>query len=496
MDSDPDPDETSGLSQASQAFEERDFARDTELQEPYPRVRSPTPVHLAAGIQASLDTNFPLGGGNTSHHVKSPSVQSSWSAASDRQPGHGGHDPSDRVFPIRSVISVDPPKLSSADQEYFSRLSSDNYGTSRPVTHHHDTTMNPKRRPASITSDSAHSVGSSVRSPGPRDFRQDTRRGHAAGARSTVQADAERHVSRPLPLFVDNQSDDEGSEASGDMPTSQPPGSTGRGSDSPTGNTLDSHMTTRFKHVTTDDGHLVITGRDGTLQRCEDEPIHTPGAIQAFGLMLAIREEPDGRFTVRYASENSKRFIGYSPLDLFRLHNFTDILTDEQADNLLDHIDFIRDEDADPSINGPEVFSMSVMQPKKRATKLWCAIHIHTAHPELIICEFELDDDPEFPLRPEDENTPDIPEDTLHSNPTMEELAESTEMTSKPLRVLRSARKRKGEAGAMQVFDIMSQVQEQLASAPNLERFLKVLVGIIKELTGFHRVMVYQVSWP
>lgn len=127
-----------------------------------------------------------------------------------------------------------------------------------------------------------------------------------------------------------------------------------------------------------------------------------------------------------------------------------------------------------------------------RSVKLWCALHIHPAHPDLVICEFELDEDHAYPLRPDDERTPDVPEDTLQSNPTMEELAESTEITSKPLRVLRSARKRRGEAGAMQVFDIMSQVQEQLASAPNLERFLKILVGIVKELTGFHRVMIYQ----
>jgi light-regulated signal transduction histidine kinase (bacteriophytochrome) len=44
----------------------------------------------------------------------------------------------------------------------------------------------------------------------------------------------------------------------------------------------------------------------------------------------------------------------------------------------------------------------------------------------------------------------------------------------------------------MEVFNIMSQVQEQLAAAPNLEKFLKVLVGVVKELTGFHRVMIYQ----
>jgi light-regulated signal transduction histidine kinase (bacteriophytochrome) len=63
---------------------------------------------------------------------------------------------------------------------------------------------------------------------------------------------------------------------------------------------------------------------------------------------------------------------------------------------------------------------------------------------------------------------------------------------SKPLRVLRSARKKKGEAAAMEVFNIMSQVQEQLAGAPTLDKFLKILIGVVKELTGFHRVMIYQ----
>ncbi len=42
------------------------------------------------------------------------------------------------------------------------------------------------------------------------------------------------------------------------------------------------------------------------------------------------------------------------------------------------------------------------------------------------------------------------------------------------------------------MFDIMGQVQEQLASATSLEVFLKILVGIVKELTRFHRVMIYQ----
>ncbi|ROW13466.1 hypothetical protein VPNG_04420 [Cytospora leucostoma] len=488
---DPGQDATSGPTQASQTVQERDLTPDSELQESDSRVRSPTPVHLTSGIRDSLDTTIPLGN-SPSQPVETPSVRSSWTAASKRQLGHGSRaDSGDRVFPIRSVISVDPPKRDSGDQEYFSRTTVDHYGTTGPALSRNNT-QTPRGRASSITSDSLLSVGSSVLSPGPRDIKQGTRE-HVAGPRSSVQADAERHASRPISIFINEDSDDADSQATGATRSSKPSGSAGRGTHSPLPDkTFDGLMTTRFKHVETVEGHLVITGRNGTLQRCEDEPIHTPGAVQAFGLLLAIREELDGRITVRYASENSRRIIGYSPLELFRLHNFTDILTDEQADNLLDHIDFIRDEDADPAINGPEVFSMSVRQPKKRSRKLWCAIHIHPAHPDLVICEFELDDDPDFPLRPEDERIPEFPGDTLHSNPTMEELAESTEMTSKPLRVLRSARKSKGEAGAMQVFDIMSQVQEQLASAPNLERFLKILVGIIKELTGFHRVMVYQ----
>ncbi|TVY14078.1 Cyanobacterial phytochrome B [Lachnellula arida] len=254
-------------------------------------------------------------------------------------------------------------------------------------------------------------------------------------------------------------------------------------------------VTVRFKHTVTAEGHAVITGRDGeTIQHCEDEPIHMPGAIQSFGLLLTLEEQEEGDFLVRAVSENSHRIIGYTPQELFKLKSFTDILSEEQSDNLLDHVDFIRDEEADPASNGPEVFILSIRARRGsgRGQKLWCAMHINPAAMNLIICEFEMDDDQEYPLVPQHNETPEPPEDTLRSKPTAEEFKESTVNTSRPLRVLRSARKRKGEAAAMEVFNIMSQVQEQLASAPNLEVFLKTLVGVIKELTGFHRVMIYQ----
>ncbi len=252
-------------------------------------------------------------------------------------------------------------------------------------------------------------------------------------------------------------------------------------------------LTARFKHVVTEGGHAAIVGRDGdTLQRCEDEPIHIPGAVQGFGLLIAVQEVDEGKLIVRVVSENSKRIIGYTPKQLFALESFCDILSDEQTDNLLDHIDFIKDEDVDPAISGPEVFTLAIRSPSQKMQKMWCALHTNDANRDLIICEFELEDDPINPLVPPGEGTPEPPEDTLGSDPTPEEYAESTVNTSRPLRVLRGARKRKGEAAAMEVFNIMSQVQEQLANAPSLDTFLKILVGVVKELTGFHRVMIYQ----
>lgn len=67
----------------------------------------------------------------------------------------------------------------------------------------------------------------------------------------------------------------------------------------------ESYMTARFKHVMTNDGHLVVTGVSGaeSIQRCEDEPIHIPGAVQGFGLLIAFKEGANGKLSVKIVSE-------------------------------------------------------------------------------------------------------------------------------------------------------------------------------------------------
>lgn len=46
--------------------------------------------------------------------------------------------------------------------------------------------------------------------------------------------------------------------------------------------------------------------------------------------------------------------------------------------------------------------------------------------------------------------------------------------------------------GMMDVFAVMGQINDQLGATSSLETFLKVLVGLIKALTHFHRVLVYK----
>ncbi|KAI1434240.1 hsp90-like protein [Xylaria sp. CBS 124048] len=455
--------------------------------------------HSSAGKQQP-PPSLPSSSPSPPHPPSSPLTKTTSSPATDH------------VFPIRSVISVDESQPTPCvhlrdptDPDSFfprrdltwdgrssaskSRAASGASVLTTSSLNNDRASTNPSRASQKVTT-----------SPPTITITSDDDDGNDKTPPSHEQSPATTASSAPNQAAVDEFEDNAGQGRIGEAKSSPANGGDGQARESPitcTGEPNDPVMTTRFEHILTDDGHAIITGYHDTPQRCEDEPIHTPGAVQAFGLLVALKDtgddEADSRFSVRIVSENSSQIIGYSPRELFQLESFMEIFSEEQADNLLDHIDFIRDEESDLAVSGADVFMVSLRPPGQSETiKLWCAMHVNSSHPDLIICEFEPEDDQRHPIRPPDELVPKEPEDTLYQSPTAEEFHQSTSISSKPLRVLRSAHRQRGEAGAMHIFNIMSQVLEQFASAPNLETFLKILVGIVKELTGFHRVMVYQ----
>jgi len=238
--------------------------------------------------------------------------------------------------------------------------------------------------------------------------------------------------------------------------------------------------------------------KDFELTRCEDEPIHIPGAVQGFGVLMAVHEDPNTEnLVVRVVSENSGLVLGLSPTYLFSLQSFTELLNQDQENTLRDHINFCRVEQQEPhDLDGPEVFLITgKSQDDGREWTCWCAMHIAPGT-DLIVLEFELENDDLFPLStPLDQQHLSGAEDEDAKaepyNPTEEELLESTHKESKPLRLIN--RRQARTSSPMQHFSILSQVNEQLASATDIKHFVKIVVGVFKEITGFHRVMVYQV---
>lgn len=189
--------------------------------------------------------------------------------------------------------------------------------------------------------------------------------------------------------------------------------------------------------------------------------------------MIALREQSPDQLVVRVVSENSAEYLGYTPKELFQAHSFCDILDQDQADLLLDHIDFVRDDAYDPSVDGPEIFALSISTPTGESRRFWCAAHVCQTQKDLIICEFELEYDERNPLDIPGSATPGSPTEnsTLGFVPTPDQLASSTMSISQPLRVLR---RRRAETDYLSV---LSQLETQLSRCQDLEQLLNTTAG-------------------
>lgn len=200
---------------------------------------------------------------------------SSWSASSDKQLGSPG-SVNDRVFPIRSVVSVDPSQTpsilqgrNSGEHEYFPPGIAAPGGAGKDIAG----TSSRQQRPSRSLSE-AESMKPSAHTK--KQYEPPTPQGRSAGTRkaslSLSQADSDRYGGGSrMQLFSDAGSEQSARDSANPSGTTNTPSIGSRnGADQ---ESLTGLVTARFKHIITAEGHAVITGRDGeTLQRCEDEP--------------------------------------------------------------------------------------------------------------------------------------------------------------------------------------------------------------------------------
>jgi hypothetical protein len=235
-----------------------------------------------------------------------------------------------------------------------------------------------------------------------------------------------------------------------------------------------------------------------TFYRCEDEPIHTPGAIQQYGALVALKYNSDGDLEVRVASENSRKLLEYGPEQLFALRSFLDILNPETREDMVARINhaFVNARSGENTTEDThlDVFALSITLPHGPQRELWCALHISKGTQDLLICEFEDYSDVFYLEKLYSEKTlPRTPTATIDLEVHPVEMLKSTTRKSTPLRVLQIARrKRQSGASSMDIFNAMTQAQQQLANSKSVQQVLDIVVGLISELTGFHRVMFYR----
>jgi len=194
-------------------------------------------------------------------------------------------DGCDIVYPIRSVVSISRPPPgpgSPAPDVHWSACSSDvGEGSSdarsgsQPRARKTSTIASPDRR-SSITSPVGGKGGS----------------GNSSGiptSKQSLQRSTTRECEAGEKILCSASESSDKSLRYG----------------TPTGGSDDGYVTARFKHLVTDEGHMVVTGVSGgeSIQRCEDEPIHIPGAVQGFGALIALKEDVEGRLGIEIVSE-------------------------------------------------------------------------------------------------------------------------------------------------------------------------------------------------
>jgi light-regulated signal transduction histidine kinase (bacteriophytochrome)/CheY-like chemotaxis protein len=519
------------------------------------------------------------------------------------------------IYPIRSAVSVKPVTGRTPSSDAFAANARRNQATEDARKHHHDQQQQ-QRSSDSVTRDRFE-----LRDPPPS---------RVGGGATLQELDHEDEGSTPaVDGYQDSDNDDDGGGGGGvtshdyakeeSAPSANPHSADemrklrqGGISDMTTSarkqagsmherqhsfqdtsisqaekDRLESMTLPRFKHIATEHGHMVVTGREGDIARCEDEPIHIPGAVQSFGCMIVVREDEHGNLVVRQVSENTGDILGWSPSYLFKLDSLLDCFEEDQADILWDNLELLDDNTESLKESGPHVFQISgrgLQRPGRpeRSWKAWIAAHRvvpkkkvdpdsgeedQTPSPSLTVLEFELLGDavnpisakspPSSPgeetdkggdsssasLRSSSGTSPPPSITTVDSDgttkvsaaittmtrvkgglegmpyvPTPEQFMESTQPSSKPLKALqrlnkegtrgRARPRRQAQAGRetqnepfrtlaervdmLDMFGILSQINEQFAEQTELQSFLKVVVSVVRELTGFSRVMVYQ----
>jgi light-regulated signal transduction histidine kinase (bacteriophytochrome) len=200
--------------------------------------------------------------------------------------------------------------------------------------------------------------------------------------------------------------------------------------------------------------------------------------IQSFGALLVVTES-DGNLEIQIASSNSKDIIGYSPDELFDMQSLCYVLLPSQRRIFINHCNSVLSNQYDVEASGPDVFSFSILSPTGVTQYHWCIMHTSNIHKNYIICEIQPET---FPV---------------HLDENINKLArsESEQLDSTSGAYFKSLKppdtNDSNTPNPSELLNTVPRILRQLTSSQTLEALVQDTMTILQEVVRFDRTSIY-----
>lgn len=206
--------------------------------------------------------------------------------------------------------------------------------------------------------------------------------------------------------------------------------------------------------------------------------------IQTFGALLVVTQSGDD-FPVEVTSTNTEEIFNIAPDDLFELKSICAIFSDTQSRIFRAHADYVLSDEYEVEEVGPEVFCLPTLDGSTQ--RLWCTMHTSKAYKNYIICELE----PEIGGSQQLMDSIDS-EGLRHRKPRpLSQFSQDEAPQRKSLSNTYDNPPQEADSMDSELLNIIPRILKRISSAQSLDALIQHTISTLQDMTKFHRITVY-----
>jgi signal transduction histidine kinase len=207
--------------------------------------------------------------------------------------------------------------------------------------------------------------------------------------------------------------------------------------------------------------------------------------IQSFGALLVVTLSGDDDFPVEVTSSNTEEIFGIPPDDLFELKSICEIFSETQSRIFRAHADYVLSEEYEVEEVGPEVFCLPTLDGSTQ--RLWCTMHTSKAYKNYIICELE----PEIGGSQQLMDSIDS-ESLRHRKPRpLSQFSVDEAPQRKSLSNTYDNPSQEADSMDSELLNILPRILKRISSAQSLDVLIQNTISTLQDMTKFHQITVY-----